>query len=67
MALGEFVRKVLTTPEGRKLIVVGNAVGFLFALLAFSISLISFPLLLDRNVGVAVAIITSIKAIFTIP
>ena len=65
--MGEFVRQVLTTPEGQKLIVVGNAVGFLFAVLAFSLSLISFPLLLDRNVGVAVAIITSIRAILTQP
>ena len=67
MAVGEFVRRVLTTPEGQKLIIVGNAVGFLFAVLAFSLSVISFPLLLDRNVGVAVAIITSIKAILKNP
>jgi len=67
MAVGEFVRRVLTTPEGQKLIIVGNAVGFLFAVLAFSLSVISFPLLLDRNVGVAVAIITSIKAILRNP
>jgi uncharacterized membrane protein len=67
MGLGEFVRRVLGTPEGQKLIVVGNAVGFLFALLAFALSVISFPLLLDRNVGVAVAIITSIRVILRNP
>jgi uncharacterized membrane protein len=61
--LSEFARNVLTTHEGRNLIVVGNAIGFLFALLAFSLSLVSFPLLLDRNVGAAAAMITSIKAI----
>ena len=67
MGLGEFVRRVLGTPQGQRLIVVGNAVGFLFAVLAFALSVISFPLLLDRNVGVAVAIITSIRVILTNP
>ena len=33
----------------------GNLVGFLFALLAFSLTVVSFPLLLDRNVGVVAA------------
>jgi uncharacterized membrane protein len=65
--LAEFARRVLTTPEGRNLIIVGNAVGFLFAVLAFSLSVVSFPLLLDRNVGVAVAIVTSIRVILRNP
>ena len=60
---GEFIRRVLTTPEGQNLIIIGNLVGFLFAVLAFCLSVISFPLLLDRDVGMAVAIITSLKAI----
>jgi uncharacterized membrane protein len=63
LAPGEFMRKVLTTPEGQKLIIVGNAVGFLFAALAFALSAVSFPLMLDRHVGVAVAITTSVNAI----
>lgn len=67
VALAEFVRRVLTTPEGRNLIVTGNAVGFLFALAAFALSVVSFPLLLDRNVGMAVAIVTSVKAILKNP
>jgi uncharacterized membrane protein len=64
---GAFVRRVFTTPEGQKLIVVGNAVGALFAVLAFSLSVVSFPLLLDRNVGVAVAMFTSVKAVLKNP
>ena len=35
--------------------------------LAFSLSVISFPLLLDRHVGTAVAIATSVKAIYRNP
>lgn len=67
VTLTEFADMVLATPEGHNLIVVGNAVGFLFAVLAFALSVVSFPLLLDRNVGVAVAIATSIRAILRNP
>jgi uncharacterized membrane protein len=67
LKLDEFARKVLTTPEGYNLIIVGNAVGFLFALLAFALSAVSFPLLLDRRVGAAVAIITSVRSILRNP
>jgi uncharacterized membrane protein len=59
----EFIQQVLTTSEGMKLIVLGNALGFVFAVAVLSISVISFPLLLDRDVGVAVAVYTSIKAV----
>jgi uncharacterized membrane protein len=62
-----FARNVLTTPQGHNLIMVGNAVGFLFAVLAFTLSVVSFPLLLDRHVGAAVAMITSIKAVLRNP
>ena len=58
---------VLGTPEGLNLLVVGNLVGGLFALVAFMVSVVSFPLLLDRNVGVAVAVATSLKAVFINP
>ena len=67
ITLAEFARRILRKPEGHSLIVIGNAVGFLFALLAFSLSVVSFPLLLDRNVGMATAIVTSIKAILKNP
>jgi uncharacterized membrane protein len=67
VAFTTFVRKVLTTPEGRNLIIAGNAVGFLFAVLAFSLSVVSFPLLLDRHVSAAVAIATSVRAVLRNP
>ena len=59
--LAEFARRLLATPQGHNVIIVGNAVGFLFAVLAFGLSVASFPLLLDRHVGVSVAIITSVR------
>jgi uncharacterized membrane protein/nuclear transport factor 2 (NTF2) superfamily protein len=67
LKLIDFVQRVLTTPEGHKLVIAGNAVGFLFAVLAFCVSVVSFPLLLDRNVGVAAAVATSIRAILRNP
>ena len=67
LALADFARMLFGTPQGHNLIVVGNAVGLLFAVLAFALSVISFPLLLDRNVGTAVAIATSVKAIYRNP
>jgi hypothetical protein len=49
---------VLTTPEGWWLIIVGCGVGFLFALVALCISVVSFPLMLDRHAGVGDAMVT---------
>jgi uncharacterized membrane protein len=66
-SVGEFVSRVLTTPEGRELIIVGNTVGFLFALLVLVISVVSFPMLVDRNVGAATAVRTSVRAVIENP
>jgi uncharacterized membrane protein len=57
----DFVDRVFTTPEGWWLIVVGCGVGFLFALLALCISVVSFPLMLDRHVGALEAMVTSLR------
>jgi uncharacterized membrane protein len=62
-----FTGDVLTTPQGWKLIGFGTAAGFVFAVAAFSISVVSFPLLLDRNVDVPIAIQTSVKAVLVNP
>ncbi|HWV53346.1 DUF2189 domain-containing protein [Pseudorhodoplanes sp.] len=66
-AVGPFVREVFTTDAGWKLMVYGNAIGFVFALVAFCLTVISFPMLLDRDVGAATAVITSIRAIAVNP
>jgi uncharacterized membrane protein/nuclear transport factor 2 (NTF2) superfamily protein len=67
LKVADFARRVFTTAEGHRLIVVGNTIGFFFAVLAFCLSVVSFPLLLDRNVGVGAAIATSIRAILHNP
>jgi uncharacterized membrane protein len=42
-------------------------VGFLFALLVLAISVVSFPLLLDRSVPMRTAIATSVRAVMVNP
>lgn len=58
-----FLGDLFTTGAGWAMIVIGCSVGFLFALLAMSISVVSFPLLLDKDVGLDTAIRTSVKAV----
>jgi uncharacterized membrane protein len=60
-SIGAFLRDVFTTGAGWAMIVVGCAVGFLFAALVLATSVVSFPLLLDRDVGLPVAVITSMR------
>ena len=67
-SLGTLAEQVFTTTAGWMLIVAGVSVGFLFALLVFVVSVVSFPLLLDRpDIGLDVAIGTSIRAIAANP
>jgi uncharacterized membrane protein len=66
-SLGEFTRQVLTTDAGHQLILVGNAVGFLFAALVLVISVVSFPMLVDRKVSAATAVRTSVRAVIASP
>lgn len=66
-SLASFVQSVLATPQGLELMIVGNIVGALFAFAVLALSVVSFPLLLDRNVSFAVAIATSLKAVGTNP
>jgi uncharacterized membrane protein len=62
-SIAAFLRDVLTTPAGWALIVIGCGAGFLFAVAVLAISVVSFPLLLDRDVGVAAAVQTSLRAV----
>jgi uncharacterized membrane protein len=59
----DFVHRVLTTPQGWWLIVVGCGAGFLFALLALCLSVVSFPLMLDRHAGAFEAMVTSLRVV----
>lgn len=62
-----FIQDVLTTKAGWNLIVIGNAVGLIFAVVALTLSAVSFPMLLDRDIGAAGALLTSIRAVAANP
>ncbi|MBS0565410.1 MAG: DUF2189 domain-containing protein [Proteobacteria bacterium] len=55
-----FIGRALTTPGGWAMILIGIPLGFCFALLVLAVSVVSFPMLLDRDVGLPRAIITSV-------
>jgi uncharacterized membrane protein len=58
---GEFLRDVLTTERGHWLVGLGGAIGFAFAAVVLCATIIAFPLMLDRDVGLAPAVATSLR------
>ena len=66
-SIRRFVNDVFTTSAGWTLIIAGNAIGFLFAVFVLTIGVVSFPLLLDRDVGAIVAAQTSVRAVLRNP
>lgn len=62
-SIGQMLSLIFDTAQGRRLLVVGTAVGAIFAALVLSIAVVSFPLLLDRRVDAVVAATTSLRAV----
>jgi uncharacterized membrane protein len=67
VSAGAFIHDLFATDAGWALIGVGIGVGFLFAVVVLAISVVSVPLLLDRDVGLRVAIRTSLRAVAANP
>lgn len=61
-SLGALIIEALTTSRGWMLILLGNAVGFIFAAVVLALTVIAFPMMLDRDAGVAAAVGTSVRA-----
>lgn len=66
-SVSAFLDQLFFTPEGWTLIVVGNAVGLVFAIAVLAISVVSFPMLIDRHVSAGTAVRTSINAVMQNP
>jgi uncharacterized membrane protein len=66
-SLQQFITVVLTTSEGLLFLAIGNAVGAALSLILFSLTVVSFPLLLDREVDFVTAMVTSVRAVVTSP
>lgn len=62
-SISAFLNALFTTAEGWGLILVGNVVGLAFAALVLVLSVVSLPMLVDRDVGARTAIGTSIRAV----
>jgi len=62
-----FLHNVLFTQAGWNMIMIGNAIGFVFAVVVLAISVVSFPMLLDRDAGALEAVATSIRAVTANP
>lgn len=62
-SLGAFLSDIFTTPEGWRLILVGHAVGFCFAVVALTVSVFSLPMIVDGEQNVIVAVWTSVRAV----
>lgn len=66
-SISAFLGQVFGTAAGWAMIVVGIAVGALFAVTALAISVVSFPMLVERDVGLGTAIATSVRAVLRNP
>ncbi len=55
-----FLREVLTTSGGWVMMLIGIPLGFFFAFVALAISVVTFPLLVDRDLGLPKAVVTSV-------
>jgi uncharacterized membrane protein len=63
----QIITNIVGTTQGWKLVGFGTAIGFIFAVVSLSVSVVSFPMLLDRDVGVPVAVQTSVRAVLANP
>jgi uncharacterized membrane protein len=66
-SLQGFLTVLATTPEGLMFLAIGNLVGAVLAAALFSLTVVSFPLLLDREVDFITAMITSVRAVTASP
>ena len=67
-SIQDFLNVVLSTNEGLVFLLVGNCVGAALALVLFSLTVVSFPLLLERDdVDFVTAMVTSVRAVVASP
>jgi uncharacterized membrane protein len=57
-----FIEALFFSTDGLPFLIVGTLSGGILAILAFAIGVTAFPMLLDRDVGTATAIATSVRA-----
>lgn len=65
--LGALVDMLMHSAGGTKLLLLGNFVGLLFAIVVLATSVVSFPMMLDRHCNPAIAVATSIRVVLRNP
>ncbi|HLO76651.1 MAG TPA: DUF2189 domain-containing protein [Magnetospirillum sp.] len=63
-ALDEFFSQVVLAPQGPAFLITGTVVGGVVAALVFALSVVSMPMLLERDVSALTAMRTSIRAVW---
>lgn len=66
-SFGEFLTIIFTTQQGLLFLGVGHLVGALLAMVLFSITVCAMPLLMDREIDIVSAMITSVRAVMASP
>ena len=66
-SLAAFVGHIMSTEQGWTLVILGHAIGFVFAAIVLCTTVVAFPLLLDRDVGAYDAVHTSFRAVLANP
>lgn len=62
-SLGDFLTRLFTTSSGWAMMIVGDLIGLGFAIVVLMVSVVSLPMLVDRNVDAGTAIMTSVRAV----
>lgn len=63
----DILSMVVSTPRGVFFLIAGNLLGGVLATIVFSLSVVAYPMLLDRDVDFVTAMITSIRAVLAAP
>ncbi len=64
---GEFFDRLFHTSAGWTMIVLGNLAGLVFAVATLFVSVVSFPMVVDKPVDVGTAVATSLRAVAANP
>lgn len=67
MPVWEVIGELLTTPRGWSFLIVGHLFGAVFAGVAYSLSVLAFPFLLDRDADFITAMVMSFQAVLSSP
>jgi len=61
LSFSSIIETIFTTPAGWAFLVIGNTVGALIAFAVFSYTVISIPMLFDRDIDFVTAMVTSVR------